>query len=261
MKQVLVSTRNVQRTWHACRAIEGRLSDREIVGFGLVYGSPGLGKTMAMEAYHSRTNAEGRFTAYFVRAKAIWTETSMLKDLLAACGRSGKHYRKDMLFDDLLDALSGRPGIFLIDQVDAIAEKRTMVSILQDIHDMTGSAIMMVGEERVDAILRRHAAFYSRINSSAIARLTSHMEADVHAVIQERCDFPVDPAVCTQVFQTVGKSMRFVVDTIRALEGYARNNELDRIDMVDYQRIMDNKSNVTPMDGVTRLAVAGGGNA
>ena len=267
MKHILVSTRNVQRIWAAAHAVEGRLTDQEIMGFGLIFGQPGLGKTKAVQAYMSRTNAEGRCQAFYIHARRIWSETSMLRDLLLICGRSARHYRKDAIFDDLLETLTGRPGVFIIDQVDWIAERRSMVGILHDLHDITGCAILMVGEERVDAILRRYQAMYSRINSSAIIRVTSPTEADVHAVINERCEIAVDPAVSSEISKTLGSALRPVVDEIREMERFARINNTERIGIEDYRRIVASRNKQSfkisqpssPMPENPRLAAVGGG--
>ena len=122
MKYVLVATSNVQRFMDATKALEARLSDAEIMGMGLVYGRPGLGKTMAMDVYHSRARKKGVLNVVKLRAMAHWTEASMMKDLLHALGRSPRQYRKDVMFDRMTEALRPDPALFLIDEIDAIAE-------------------------------------------------------------------------------------------------------------------------------------------
>ena len=264
MKHLLVHTENALRIWAAGMALEESLMQDDVRGLGLVYGAPGLGKTMAVEEYNVRTNKEGRHTAILVRALAIWTETSMLKDLLAACGKSAGVYRKDVFYDELKKHLQD-PVIFIIDQIDAIAEKRAMVTILQDIHDQTRSPILMVGEDRVDGILRRHTAFHSRINTSAIVRVSYPNEGDVKAMVDQRCDFPVAPEVSHEIFRMVGRSMRHVVDMIRALEMVARANDLTKIGISELRMAMDIRPALATQPDVVKrpvkmAAVAGGAN-
>jgi len=247
MKNLLASTNNVKRFLAACQALEARLSDDSIVGLGLVYGRPGLGKTLTMTHYHSLSARKGLIQTYMVRALSIWTETSMLKDLLLAVGQAPSVYRKDVCYAELQERLRQRPAVFLIDQIDAVAEKRTMVSILHDLHDNTSTAFLMIGEDRVDGILRRYTAFYSRINTSALVRMGDPTLEDVQEVIEKRCDYPVAPEVVVEVHRMVGQSMRLVVDMIRSLEWVARMNQRDRIGMAELRKVLDSRNGISPI--------------
>ena len=277
MKYVLVSTNNVRRYMAAAEALEMRLTDREVMGMGLVYGRPGLGKTMWLEYYKSQmAKREGHVRAFLVRALEIWTEASMLKDLLAAIGQTPRQYRKDAMFDQLIEDLTNLPAIFIIDEIDSIAESRRLIAVLKDLNDITGSAILMVGEQRVDGLLRRYEAFYNRLNTSAIVNVSGHSAADVEAVITQRCDVAVDADVCREIYDAVGKSMRSVIDQIRAMERISRNNGWKRVGLAEY-RVMGHQKPARrragkqatdgqvslPLDTEAQdgLAIAGGGHA
>lgn len=238
MKFTLVSTRNVKRIMDALSALEKRLTDAEIAGIGLVFGRPGLGKTMTITKYHAQCAAAGRVRTVFVRALAHWNESSLLRGLLQALGHYPKANRKDAIFEQILDELKRKQAIFLIDEVDSIAGSRQMIAMLKDIHDLSRSAILLIGEERVDGILRRYGSFYNRINSSALAQLEDHNVEDVQAVVEARCEIPVDSKVCGEIHMlTGGKSMRSVVDQVRDIEGFARANGLKRVTVEDYRRM------------------------
>lgn len=253
MKFNLVSTRNVQRIMDALKGLESRISDPEIMGMGLIYGRPGLGKTMATSAFVARTRKTGRIRVAQVRAMAHWTEASMLKALLSALGPVPRAYRIDMMVDQLLETLHDGPAMILIDEADAIAVSRKMIAILKDIHDVTGSAILLIGEERVDGLLRRYESFYNRMNRSAVVHVDSHREEDVRAVIEQRCECEVAPDVCSEIFQlTGGKSMRSVIDAIRDIEAFARANGVQRIGMAEYRQIREWPS----FGGVTGMRIA-----
>lgn len=237
MRHVLVATQNVQRFMDACRALEARLTDDEIMGLGLVSGKPGLGKTMAMQAYHARQRRQGAVRTVLMRALSHWTVTGLLKGVLQALGETPRRYRRDLLFDRICDHLSNEPAVILIDEIDALAESRRKVAILKDIHDVTGSAILMVGEERVDGLLRRFESFYNRFNQAAVIRLKRHTEEDIALVINERCEVEVAPEVSAMIAREVGKSMRSVIDRIHAMEAFARTNKLNRIGPAEYRKI------------------------
>lgn len=236
MRFELVSTRNVQRIMDALKALQPRLSDPEYMGMGLIYGRPGLGKSMAIDAYVARTAKTGRSRVAKVRAMAHWTEASMMKAILVALGPDPRGYRMDLMMDQIIETLSDQPAMILIDEMDSIAGSRKMAAVLKDIHDVTGSAICMIGEERVDGILRRYQSFYNRMNSAAIVQCMDHDESDVRAVVDQRCEFPVDPKVSAEIYQlTGGKSMRSVIDSIRQMEEFARANGLTKIGLSEYR--------------------------
>ena len=67
----------------------------------------------------------------------------MMKDLLRALGRSPQQYRKVVMFDQMVETLKPAPALFIIDEIDAIAESRRMIAMLKDLHDVTGSAILI----------------------------------------------------------------------------------------------------------------------
>lgn len=238
MKNVLVPTRNTRGFFEVCKALEGRLSDYEVVGLGLVYGNPGLGKTMALEAYHARCRATGNILTYKVRAMSFWTDQrTVLRGLLDAMGVDPHKSTKDFMFDTVCEQLATRPAIFLLDEVDSIAESRRVMALLKDIHDVAGAAILMVGEERVDKILRRYMSFYNRINGAALCRMQENTEEDVTAVVTHRCEFAVAPEVCGLICQELGRSLRSVIDRIRDIEAFARVNNVSVIGLREYRQL------------------------
>ena len=123
---------------------------------------------------------------------------------------------------------------------------------------MTGSAVLMVGEERSDGLLRRHESLYNRINHSALVHLTGHTARDVHAVIAERCDVAVDPAVCSEIHATIGKvSMRSVIERIRDIEAYAMTNDIEQFKLSDYRQMLRRLEVRQTAAAAERLAAAG----
>ena len=135
MKFSLVSTTNVQRIWDAAETIEGRLSDKEVMGLGLAYGRPGLGKSVTIQAYNPRARKAGRIRTACVRALSISTETSMLKWLLLKMGQSPRAYRKDILFDQVIESLEADPALILMDEIDAIAESHRLMRLVKEIRE------------------------------------------------------------------------------------------------------------------------------
>jgi len=180
----------------------------------------------------------------------------MMKDLLHALGRSPRQYRKDVMFDRMTEALRPDPALFLIDEIDAIAESRRMIAMLKDLHDVTGSAILLIGEERVNGLLRRFEAFYNRMNAAALVHMQDHTMEDVAAVIRRRCEVEVAPEVCAEIHRAIGRSMRSVIDRIRDMEAFARANDIGRIGPAEYRRLT---GQAAPMQLIKADAASPGG--
>lgn len=242
MKKEIASTENTRRIQKALSNLEARLKDPEIMGLGLIYGQPGLGKTMTVERYCVQAYRQERVLVAWVRAKGIWTESSMLQDILEALGISARKYRKDVMFRQVIEALNTEPAMILIDEIDAIAGNGALIRVLKDIHDMTSCAIAMIGEERVDGLLRRYQSFYNRLNHDAVVYLTGHTADDVTKVIRKRCEVPVTQEVADEIHRSVGKkSMRSVIDRIREIEAFAVTNSIKQFGIADYQAMLMNK--------------------
>ena len=248
MKWELVSTGNVAKIMEAARSLEGHLGDSEIMGMGLIYGQPGLGKSMATRSYHVRSRKEGKIRTVYTRALGIWSETTMLKWLLSALGISPYRHRKDVMFDQIHETLRREPAVILIDEADAMSESRKLIAILKDIHDLCGASIMLIGEERVAGVLRRYQSFYDRMNTGAVVHLTGHSVADVAAVLRVRCEVEVAPEVSEEIHRTVGrKTMRAVIDMIREIEAFAKTNKIKRIGDAEFKRIMKEEHAIKTM--------------
>lgn len=238
MKKDLVSTTNTVRIMEATGAIEQRRHDTEISGIALVFGQPGLGKTHTLRKYHVDKRMDQSVRSLWTRASVTWTESGMLRALLKAMGMLPEVYRKDVMREQLIDALRQRFSVFIVDEMDAIAESRKLISLLKEIHDESGCSFVLIGEERVDALIKRYTSFYNRINDSARVHLSGHTAEDVANVVRVRCEWPVDPEVCREIHRRFGsKSMRSVIDTIRKLESFARTNPVKMIGMTEYRRI------------------------
>jgi Cdc6-like AAA superfamily ATPase len=255
MKHRMVPTSNVERFFAAAHALEGRLSDPEVMGLGLVYGKPGLGKSMALEAYHSGQKRGGRVRTVPVLAMAHWSISSMLLALLRAVGQEPTRYRSDAMFDELADSLISRPAVLLVDEIDDIAGHRVMIHTLKKIHDVTGSAVLMIGEERVDGLLRRFESFYSRFNRSAIVHLTHHTAEDIKNVVEQRCEVFVEGEVCTALYEeSGGKSMRSVIDRIREIEAWCATNRVKQFTLKEWRLMTGPRSIRQGSRPVTALA-------
>jgi chromosomal replication initiation ATPase DnaA len=238
MKNELVSTENVRRCQAAAAELEGRFEDRELIGLGLIHGRPGLGKTTWLRYHKAQmVRKENGIQVGFVRALAIWSEASMLKDLLGALGTLPIKYRKAEMYDQLLDILEQSPTEILIDEIHQIAGSAGMMGIIKDLHDMTGCVVIMAGELRTDGLLRRHESFHDRLNAGAIITLREHTPDDMTAIVKGRCELEVEPEVCRAICGGRGRTVRQLLRQIREIESYGRASGIKRFTMKDFRHM------------------------
>lgn len=136
----------------------GRITDRprHLPGLGVFYGFSGLGKTW------SARYAANRHRAFYIEAGESWTRARLLKALLAELGRPPGGTVADMV-DQAIEALvvSDRPVI--IDEADHIV-RRGAVELVREIHDKSGAAIALLGEELLpQAISRKSERTHNRV--------------------------------------------------------------------------------------------------
>lgn len=155
-----------------CSSALADAMDRPMHLPGLVafYGPSGWGKTVAA------VYAYNKFRAYYVAAKDSWTKRAFLEAVLTEMGIQPERviYKMvDQISEQLV--LSGKP--LIIDEMDLLVNKN-MVEIVRDIYEGSSATILMIGEEHLEANLRRWERFHNRILEWVPAQPTD-ME-DIH---------------------------------------------------------------------------------
>lgn len=237
MRSELASTGNTRRIQDMIANLEEKLGNPDIVGIGLVYGHPGLGKTYTCYEYFVDARRTDRLRTAWVRASVVWRETSMLKYLLERLGITPGRRIVDLLRDQVIQTLQDQPALIFIDEVQTIANKFNLIALLKEIHDETGCAFVLIGEERTEALLRRYVSFMDRVQNNAVVEVRPPSIEDVAAVVRRRCEVKVDNEVCAAIHRsamTGKKSVRSVLDRIRQIEAYAADNSLKVVSMREY---------------------------
>jgi DNA transposition AAA+ family ATPase len=122
-----------------------------LVGF---YGPSGFGKSF------SAAYAANSFRAYYITCKSTSTKKSVLKSILLEMGVPAIGH-----IDDLREqveeqlVLSQRP--LIIDEADYLIDKN-LIPLVRDIFDATEAAIMLIGEEKMPAKLKKIERMHGR---------------------------------------------------------------------------------------------------
>lgn len=133
------------------RALDTPTHERLIV----LHGHAGYGKTTAA-GY-----AANKMRGYRVECCSHWSRKSLLAAILHEMGIPAQHSINDM-FNQAVEQLakSGRP--LIIDEADHLVRNST-IELVRDIHDKSGSVVLLCGEEGLPKKLERWARVHSRI--------------------------------------------------------------------------------------------------
>ncbi len=217
MKKQFAMTANVRAFVSAMDRIRG--SEENIPKMALVYGEPGLGKTKT--ALWWCINNDG----VFVRTKKLMTGRWLLEEIVAELGEAPAHKTSE-LFRQTIDQLLSRPRTVMIDEVDYLAYDARIIETLRDIHDTTGTPIVLIGMDRADKKLMRYKHMYDRF--SEVVAFTALTEEDVASIAKQLCEVALTPAAVTHIHTRANRFRQVVVWLYRA-ESRARANNKKEI--------------------------------
>jgi hypothetical protein len=151
-KNTFVNTRNVRNF----QVLMDGLAMGDGKGrFGVVFGQAGLGKTTAVDNWY------GHNPSHYLRLAKIWSPT----DFLFAVARELKVVdpvrRRGVLFTEIVDKLVASPAPLFIDEIDKMPAE--FLEILRDLADMTGAAVVLIGEESLVRKVQMNRRVWSRV--------------------------------------------------------------------------------------------------
>ncbi|MDX9785477.1 MAG: ATP-binding protein [Desulfobacterales bacterium] len=128
---------------------EGRL--------GLVSGPAGRGKTRTSQWYQAHHDC------VYQRMATIWrhSETDFLQALCREVGILTPPKRKGPCYMAVIDALIERPRPVFLDEIDKLPD--TFIDLVRDLSDMSLSAFVLVGEERLPEKIGHNKRGWSRV--------------------------------------------------------------------------------------------------
>jgi DNA transposition AAA+ family ATPase len=126
-------------------------------GIGTFYGRSGLGKSMGA-AYASHPAG---FNGIYVSCRSFETKKSLAEQICKAVGITPKG-NIPAIVDTIVEVLSMGDRPLIVDEVDYIVDSRTL-ELIRDLHDASGAAILLIGEEHLPAKLKRHERFDNRV--------------------------------------------------------------------------------------------------
>ena len=146
-------------------------------GIVVVYGPSGYGKTMAA------SYCANRFNGVYVECRSFFTAKSLMTAIMKEARLRPERTLADML-DAIVAELSASRRPLIVDEVDHIVETKTL-QVIRDIHDASGCAVMVIGEEALPRKLARTERFHNRVLSWVMAQPAS--DADAAKLVAHHC--------------------------------------------------------------------------
>lgn len=145
---------NVASTLSAVRAATER--SLGLPGLVVLHGPSGWGKSTAA-AY-----AAVQLRGYYVQCQTLWSRTDFILAVAREMGLETKG-RMAQVAERISAQLtmSGRP--LLIDEAHVLVERASGAGALKDIHDATGGAILLIGEEMLPHRMTRYERLHGRV--------------------------------------------------------------------------------------------------
>lgn len=225
MKKVFARTSNVNNFVSAMT----RLMKREdgIPGMALIYGEPGLGKTRTTLWWCAQNDG------VFIRTKKLMTGRWLLEEIVAELGEAPMRRTSD-LFRQAVEQLLERPRTLFIDEADYLAHDARVIETLRDLHDTTGTPLVLIGMDQADKKLIRFKHLYDRF--SEIVRFHPLTESDVRAIAEQMCEVKLSDDAVSYIYNQANRFRRVVVWLYKA-EAVAKANSLKEVTMAHLQGV------------------------
>lgn len=124
-------------------------------GMVCLYGPSGWGKSTAAAYTANRLNS------YYIECKSSWTRKAVLLAILKDMGILPKKTIYEMA-EQVCEQLVASQRPLIIDEMDYMVSKGT-VEIIRDLYEGSGTAILLIGEERLPNKLKKWERFHCRI--------------------------------------------------------------------------------------------------
>jgi DNA transposition AAA+ family ATPase len=214
MKKGFVQTENFKRLKEAEKLVSKR-GARE-AGLVIIQGVYGIGKSELVE----RWAADSGYV--FVRAKETWTKRALLDELADKMGLS-KTGRNQEVQARIIGKIAVDMVPLIVDEADFLVRSTaSLLEVLRDITDMTGTMCFLVGMEQFRHKVARYPHIASRVAREVLfEQLTL---ADVKATVTLKSEVAIDDDMLGELHAQSKGRMRLLLNAIANIEQWASAN-------------------------------------
>ena len=198
MKNVFIETSRVMTFREAAGVVADTQKGQP--GFLLAWGYAGRGKTECAKEYAIRNEK-----ATYIRVFEDWTPPVMLS---AICEKLNgmRPGRMALAKQVIIEELDESKKILLIDEADRLSIKN--IEHLRDIHDETGSPIVLIGEPSIYALVKARARIWQRV--TRVVEFGPVVIDDVLVFGLKACDLRIEPSAAKRVVEKCKGSFRLL---------------------------------------------------
>lgn len=236
MKELtLVRTQNVIKAEQLMLQLKNR-PKTEMVGLGLLYGAPGLGKSRYAYLQSVRHNC-----CYFKLEAVDNTKSAAERLYFRLCrfiGQAGnivRHTAPD-IFGQIIEILQAHPELVIfVDEIDYAFNKRQLLGFLRDLVDSSLATVILVGmEDAKERLASLNSYYFDRCNYFCEFKPLS--ADDVALVLAQVAEVEFSPEAAAFLHQKSGGSLRLLVKSIYTAEIIAAQAGLKHIERSHLER-------------------------
>lgn len=219
MHKLFVKTHNVKNFI----GLMNNLIDKsnEVPKMGLVYGDSGLGKTQTAVWWAVRNDA------IYVRAQNKISSHGILEKIVEELGESPSKKSTDLM-KQCIAHLRLNPQIIIVDEIDYLTNQSKAIETLSDLHDLTGTPVVLIGMQEAKTKLGKFRHLYDRI--SEVIEFKPFSNEDMDIIIEELSEIKITNEA-KEIFFEKANRFRQVIKGISVLENLAKTNGLNKIDI------------------------------
>jgi len=188
-------------------------------------GLAGDGKTT------SATYGANKHRAYYVEVGSSWTLAKFCRSLSIELGIPAKGTIADMI-DGIIGSLAHTQRPLIIDEFDHVVNRKYVENI-REIHDKSGAAIVLIGEEELPFKLQRWERFHSRVLDWERSQPCDLKDAQILAKIYAS-GISLDDDLLAQVVEQTGGNTRRVSVSLYTMREQATLQGWKKIDVATW---------------------------
>ncbi|MBA3011110.1 MAG: AAA family ATPase [Proteobacteria bacterium] len=234
MKNVFIETSRVM----AFREAAGVVTDtaKGQPGFMVVWGYAGRGKTQCSKEYAVRTPG-----TIYIRVFEGWTPRAMLAQICHKINGMQPSYAGKAK-QIIMEELDRNPKVILMDEADRLSNGN--IEHLRDIHDETGTPIVMIGEPSLYGRLTARRRIWERV--TRVVEFGPVRTEDVAIFGMKACDLKIMPEASAELVRRCQGSFRLLYHLMVDLERQSRANKVKTITLEMIEALPDRRIAPTP---------------
>ena len=233
MRDIIIETESMARFDEAVDAVVA--AGKKASGFVLACGQAGRGKSVAADRYYFQRGGA------YVRVWEGWSQSAFLQRLLFELrGRNGDMPRHtgNRCKEMIVDVLGKKQVPLFIDEADRLAVAR--IEDLRDIHEMTATPVVLIGEEGLTGVLAERRRIWSRVAYEVEFGPLSAAEVALYAMQAAGLKIPAQQ--CAAITEKAEGDFRLVRNMVLLLERAAKAREDFTVDETMLEAVFSAKS-------------------